>query len=77
MELLASFLILFYIMILILWVVYVIVVPYFLAKHFRVTEDFTVDCVISYIATLGLGLLGNLGYIAASLIIQNQKKKQP
>lgn len=75
MELFAPFLIFSY-MILILWVVYVIVVPYFLAKHFKVTEDFTVDCVISYIATLGLGILGNLGYIAASLIIQNQKKKQ-
>jgi hypothetical protein len=76
MEFIAPLIVFFYILILVLCVVYIIVVPYFIAKHFRITDDLAVDCVISYISTLGLGLLGNLGYIVISLVIQNQKKKQ-
>lgn len=51
---------------------YYFVLPYFIAKKFNITNNFVVDCVISYLSTWFCLILGNLVYILISLIVNKK-----
>ena len=49
-------------------VIYLTVFPYWLAKKYPITNNFTMDCFISYAATWLFSIIGNGVYLCVSFL---------
>ena len=45
---------------------YLLIFPYWVAKRFRITKSFLIDCILSYGATWLFNVFGNAAYLCIS-----------